>query len=76
MWTGLRLRVAVLMMIIGLAFGLTACAGSTAPPASDGCLIFRPIHADPTVDSAETVRQVDSHNAVGVAVCGWSDRSP
>lgn len=71
MWSRQKMRVAGLMTLIGLAIGLMGCAGSTAPPASDGCLIFRPIHADPTVDSAETVRQVDGHNAVGAAVCDW-----
>lgn len=71
MWSKRKLRVAGLMTLIGLAIGLMGCAGSTAPPASDGCLIFRPINAAPTLDSAETIRQIDAHNSVGASICDW-----
>ena len=47
---------------------LTSCAGSTA---SDFCLIAGPIRGDRLNDTAETMEQIDWHNAVGVELCGW-----
>ncbi len=48
---------------------LTSCAGSTV--SDSACLIFGPIHGDRVNDTLETMRQIDGHNAVGVAVCEW-----
>ncbi len=48
---------------------LTSCAGSTA--SDSACLVFEPIHGDRANDTAETMRQIDGHNAAGVVVCGW-----
>ncbi|TVR65360.1 MAG: hypothetical protein EA420_03425 [Candidatus Competibacteraceae bacterium] len=62
-------RVVWLMMLIGLAIGLAACASSTVR--GNFCDIAEPISADPTRDTIETVRQVDRHNVVGVELCGW-----
>lgn len=47
------------------------CRGSTGPAANEFCLIAAPIHGDPAHDTAETMRQIDEHNAVGVELCGW-----
>jgi len=49
---------------------LAACAASTVP-ASDGCLIFGPIHGDPTRVPKDVQDQIDDHNKAGVEVCGW-----
>ena len=35
------------------------------------CLVFEPIYGDPVKDTAETMEQIDEHNAVGVEICGW-----
>jgi len=47
---------------------VSACVGSTVP--NSGCLIFQPIHGS-LADTEGTRLQVDEHNAVGEAVCGW-----
>ncbi len=48
---------------------LTSCQGSTV--SDSACLVFEPIHGDRVTDTAETMRQIDGHNAAGEAVCGW-----
>ena len=48
---------------------LTSCAASTV--SDSACLVFEPIHGDRVNDTAETMQQIDEHNAAGVKVCGW-----
>ncbi len=48
---------------------LTSCQGSTV--SDSACLVFEPIHGDRVNDTAETMRQIDGHNAAGEEVCGW-----
>ena len=48
---------------------LTSCAASIV--SDSACLVFEPIHGDRVNDTVVTMRQIDSHNAAGVAVCGW-----
>ena len=47
----------------------SGCVGSTATDSF--CLIAVPIYGDSEKDTPETMEQIDSHNAVGVELCGW-----
>jgi hypothetical protein len=61
-------------MLLSVALTLTLCAGcATHGPATvqGECRIFRPITSS-VQDTEPTRRQVVSHNAAGVAACGWT----
>ena len=47
---------------------LSGCANSIA---NDYCVIAKPIHGDPQHDTAQTMKQIDQHNQVGIDLCGW-----
>lgn len=49
---------------------MSAC-GTVGPATVEGeCRIFRPISSS-VEDTAQTRREVVSHNAAGAAACGW-----
>jgi hypothetical protein len=52
-----------------MAILLTGCATSTSAPQSDFCLIYEPVYVDRTLDTPETLQQVDRNNAAYEAVC-------
>ena len=56
-------------LVLPLLMTLSGCATSSSATNSF-CLIAVPIHGS-AVDTEETRRQVDAHNAVGEALCGW-----
>ncbi len=50
---------------------LTACSTTTSSNDTKGfCLEAKSISWSAT-DTADTIRQIKAHNAVGVKLCGW-----
>jgi hypothetical protein len=45
---------------------LTACTTNTS---GDYCLLYRPIYADYSLDTPETIRKIDDNNIVYDALC-------
>lgn len=60
---GWLIKVAALLGILLLA---ASCAKNT--PASDYCLLYRPIYSSPQ-DTEETLRQIDDNNVVYDTLC-------
>lgn len=60
---GVLIKLGLLLTILIL---LASCAKNT--PASDYCLLYRPIYSHPS-DTEETLRQIDGNNIVYDALC-------
>jgi len=58
-------------VLLGAALAVGGCAGSTVTDAGPPfCLVAAPISGS-SRDTANTLLQIDAHNAVGAEFCGW-----
>lgn len=58
------------LMLLCATLILSGCATMTASDETSFCKLALPI-AWSTKDTDETIRQVKSHNSVGIAICKW-----
>lgn len=64
------LKQPIALYLLTILFALNGCAiGSTVRAVSDYCAIAKPIDYDSTLDTSETVKQIELHNSQWVAVC-------
>jgi hypothetical protein len=66
MLTWPRLRPFLTLMIL---LGLTGCVTDSTALVGDYCLIAKPISYDSKADSAETVKEIETHNSKWACVC-------
>ena len=66
MLTWPRLRPFLTLMIL---LGLTGCVTDSTALVGDYCRIAKPISYDSKADSAETVKEIETHNSKWACVC-------
>ncbi len=58
-----------LLLLLLILFALGGCATASTVPVNSYCAIAKPISYDAAKDTAETVKEVETHNSVFVCLC-------